>query len=120
MAGLLDAVSANTGILTFGACFPDSVVGFLSDEEGRVAYVQGLFWFFRDILERKAPQSAQKNINLKILRGLPVPVPSDDLQRLFAAIVQSVEQQKASQRAHLDELDTLFASLQSRAFRGDL
>lgn len=38
----------------------------------------------------------------------------------FAAIAESAEQQKASQRAHLDELDTLFASLQSRAFRGDL
>ena len=35
-------------------------------------------------------------------------------------IVESIEQQKASQRAHLAELDTLFASLQSRAFRGDL
>ena len=34
--------------------------------------------------------------------------------------VESVEQQKASQRAHLAELDTLFASLQSRAFKGDL
>ena len=41
-------------------------------------------------------------------------------QRGFAAIVESVEQQKASQGAHLAELDTLFASLQSRAFRGDL
>ena len=41
-------------------------------------------------------------------------------QRGFATIVESVEQQKASQRAHLAELDTLFASLQSRAFRGDL
>ena len=41
-------------------------------------------------------------------------------QRGFAAIVQSVERQKTSQRAHLAELDTLFASLQSRAFRGDL
>ncbi len=111
---------ANTGILTFGACFPDSVVGFLSDEEGRVAYVQGLFWFFRNILERKAPQSAQKNINLKILRGLPVPVPPLNLQHRFATIVASVERQKTIQRAHLAELDTLFAALQSRAFRGDL
>ena len=46
--------------------------------------------------------------------------PPLDLQHRFAAIVESVEQQKASQRAHLAELDTLFASLQSRAFRGDL
>ena len=111
---------ADTGILTFDACFPDSVVGFLSGEEGRVAYVQGLFWFFREILERRAPQSAQKNINLKILRGLPVPAPSNDLQRQFATIVESIEQQKTRHRAHLAELDTLFASLESRAFRGDL
>lgn len=111
---------ANTGILTFDACFPDSIVGFLSDEEGRAAYVQGLFWFFRAILERKAPQSAQKNINLQILRGLPIPFPPLDLQHHFATIVQSIEQQKTTQRTHLAELDTLFASLQSRAFRGDL
>ena len=54
------------------------------------------------------------------LRTLPTPLPPFDLQRRFAAIAESVERQKASQRAHLDELDTLFASLQSRAFRGDL
>ena len=47
-------------------------------------------------------------------------LPPLDLQHRFAAIVESVEHQKASQRAHLAELDTLFASLQSRAFRGDL
>ena len=51
---------------------------------------------------------------------LPIPIPPLDLQHRFAAIVESVEHQKASQRAHLAELDTLFASLQSRAFRGDL
>ncbi len=47
-------------------------------------------------------------------------VPPLKFQYSFAAIVDSVERQKASQRVHLAELDTLFASLQSRAFRGDL
>jgi type I restriction enzyme S subunit len=47
-------------------------------------------------------------------------VPPHDLQQHFAALVTSVAQQKARQRAHLAELDTLFASLQSRVFRGDL
>ena len=111
---------ANTGILMFDSCFPDSVVGFLSNEEGRVEYVQGLFGFFRKILEHKAPQSAQKNINLKILRELLVPVPSFEFQRRFAAIAKSVERQKTQQGKHLTELDALFASLQQRAFKGDL
>ena len=54
------------------------------------------------------------------LKGINFFVPPPNLQHRFAAIVESVEHQKASQRAHLAELDTLFASLQSRAFRGDL
>ena len=62
----------------------------------------------------------QPNISQGIIKSLPIPLPPLDLQNRFATIVESVEQQRASQRAHLAELDTLFASLQSRAFRGDL
>ena len=69
---------------------------------------------------KKAAGAVVKNLNTKLVSQILVPVPPLDLQHRFAAIVESVEQQKASQRAHLDELDTLFASLQSRAFRGDL
>ena len=71
-------------------------------------------------LSRLIAGSTSKHLNVKELRKLPVLLPPLDLQHRFAAIVESVEHQKASQRAHLAELDTLFASLQSRAFRGDL
>ncbi|WP_423925771.1 restriction endonuclease subunit S [Candidatus Palauibacter sp.] len=54
------------------------------------------------------------------LKRISFIVPPLDIQHRYAAIVESIEQQKATQRAHLAELDTLFASLQSRAFRGDL
>ena len=37
-----------------------------------------------------------------------------------AAIVESVEQQKARMRAHLAGQDALFACLQSRVFNGEL
>ena len=69
---------------------------------------------------KKAAGAVVKNLNTKLVSQILVPVPPLDLQHRFAAIVESVEQQKASQRTHLAELDTLFASLQSRAFRGDL
>ena len=36
------------------------------------------------------------------------------------SIVEAAERQKARLRAHLDELDALFSSLQSRAFNGEL
>ena len=71
-------------------------------------------------MARRTKGVAVKGINLGDVKEIPIPVPALDLQHRFTAIVESVEQQKTSQRAHLDELDTLFASLQSRAFRGDL
>ena len=59
-------------------------------------------------------------ISLGRLKELQIHLPPMELQLRFATIVRSIEQQKARQCAHLAELDTLFASLQSRAFRGDL
>ena len=63
---------------------------------------------------------ANRDLGLKRMVKIQMYLPPLDLQHRFAAIVESVEHQKTSQRAHLAELDTLFASLQSRAFRGDL
>lgn len=60
------------------------------------------------------------NINAKEFQAIPIPKPPVDLQRRFAVIVESVEQQKSRMRAHLAELDALFSSLQSRAFNGEL
>ena len=59
-------------------------------------------------------------IGLGRLKELHVLRPPMERQLRFASIVTSIEQQRARQRTHLAELDTLFASLQSRAFRGDL
>ena len=72
------------------------------------------------LLERLSQGVTMPNLNRTMIEGLKVGLPPLDLQHRFAGIVQSVEQQKAIQRAHLAELETLFASLQSRAFRGDL
>ena len=47
-------------------------------------------------------------------------LPPLPLQREFARRVQAVEKLKTAQRASLAELDALFATLQYRAFRGEL
>ena len=75
---------ARTGVLEFDACFPDSVVGFLPRETVRTDYVQAWLGFLQPTLEASAPQAAQKNINLEILRGLPIPVPAITLQDKFS------------------------------------
>lgn len=111
---------AKTGILTFPSCFPDSVVGFSSEHTATTEFIRIWLSFLQKTLEDSAPESAQKNINLAILRNLKLPFPPLALQREFAGRVAAVERLKAAQRASLAELDELFASLQHRAFRGEL
>ena len=74
----------------------------------------------RALLKSKSKTATMTTIDQKALSSVEVVVPPGGLQSRFAVVVESIEQQKASQRAHMAELDTLFASLQSRAFRGDL
>ena len=74
----------------------------------------------QESLENAAPESAQKNINLNLLRNLELPLPGSDLRMAFAKRVAAVESLKAAHRASLAAMDALFASLQHRAFRGEL
>jgi type I restriction enzyme S subunit len=107
---------AKTGILLFDACFPDSVVGFTPNGKTNTEYVQLWFSFVQQHLERTAPESAQKNINLEILRGLRVPLPPLELQEEFAAVAQKVERLRAVQREASRQAEHLFASLLDCAF----
>jgi type I restriction enzyme, S subunit len=59
-------------------------------------------------------------IYYKDLRSLPLPLPPIELQHEFARRVGAVEKLKTAQRVSLAEMDALFASLQHRAFRGEL
>jgi len=102
---------AKTAILTFDACFPDSVVGFIPNDRVRTEYIQQWFSFVQKHLEESAPMVAQKNINLEILRKLDVPVPPIGEQQRFAALVEKVETLRAKQRESEKELEDLFNSL---------
>jgi type I restriction enzyme S subunit len=51
---------------------------------------------------------------------MPIPLAPISLQKEHSKLVAAVESQKQLYRDQLEELDTLFASLQSRAFRGEL
>jgi len=60
------------------------------------------------------------NISKARLQTVPIAIPPITLQKAFASRIASIEELKSSQRASLSEVDDLFASLQHRAFRGEL
>jgi len=109
---------AKTGILTFDACFPDSVVGFVPGEKTNVEYVQYWLSFKQQELEDTAPESAQKNINLEILRGLAIPVPPLSLQEEFAGVVGRVESLRVRMSESTRQVEGLFQSLLTQSFGG--
>ena len=79
---------ADSGILSFDACFPDSVVGFIpSALFPNARYFE---YFIRtakaDLLEF-APATAQKNINLEILNAVLIPLsPLAEQHRIVARV----------------------------------
>ena len=85
---------AKTAILNFDACFPDSVVGFKANENNNNVFIHYWFTFFQAILESQAPESAQKNINLKILSELKVIAPEKSRQDEFSDFVTQVDKLK--------------------------
>ena len=107
---------AKTSILEFDACFPDSVVGFTANEKTNNIFIHYWFSFFQAILESQAPESAQKNINLKILSELKVMVPEKEKQDEFVEFIHQVDKSKVAVQKALDETQILFDSLMQKYF----
>jgi len=63
---------------------------------------------------------SQPTLNIKQLSETTIMVPPIEMQHEFARQVELLEKLKAFHRSSLAELDALFASLQHRAFRGEL
>ena len=71
-------------------------------------------------LEEFSLGATMPNLNKGIVAGLRVSRPPLPLQQTFATRIQAIEALKATHRAALAQLDALFASLQQRAFAGEL
>ncbi len=59
-------------------------------------------------------------VNQDMLEAVELPCPPVDLQREFDARVDSLAEHRSAQQESQESLDTLFASLQQRAFAGEL
>lgn len=74
----------------------------------------------RSRLRALSTGSTHKTIYMRVAEQFRVLVPPIELQRRFAERVTEIAEQQAALRRSADRLDELFASLQQRAFRGEL
>lgn len=84
---------ADTAILGIPMYFPDSVVGAVVDEPNNLRFVELAIRKIKSSLDALAPQSAQKNINLEVLRPLLLPKPSPEEQLRIAQTYETIDSQ---------------------------
>lgn len=88
---------ADTAILEIPMYFPDSVVGAIVDMAYNVRFIELSIRKAKRILDARAPQSAQKNINLQDLRPLLLAVPEKPEQDAIAIRYETLQNQLQSE-----------------------
>ncbi len=121
-------IAANIGetaILDFDACFPDSVVGLLSNNE--ILFNKFLNYFFisfKQKLEELAPATAQKNINVDILEKVKISLPQISEQHQIVKEIESrlsvADKLEEQIKTSLQQAEALRQSILKKAFEGEL
>jgi type I restriction enzyme, S subunit len=71
-------------------------------------------------IERGTSFATVKHISAKQIRAIRIPLPPLETQLKFASLVKLVEQDTSRYKEQISRLNTLFSSLQQRAFKGEL
>jgi len=116
---------AETGILTFDACFPDSIIGIVPNSKiAEIDFVEYLLQFFKTKIQAKGKGSAQKNINMATFKNELFPFPSINEQKQIVKKLNALSAQtKKLERIYqqkLDDLEELKKSVLKKAFNGEL
>jgi len=116
---------AETGILGFDACFPDSVIGVITNpKEAEVGFVEYLLQSFKARLQARGKGSAQANINMGTFENERFPFPSITEQKRIVAELDSLREETeclaSLYERKLTALEALKKSLLHQAFTGEL
>lgn len=107
-------IAANIGdtcILGIPMCAPDSLVGVVPRRADDSAFIEMAVRRRKRFLESRAPQTAQKNINLDDLRPLAIAWPSIDERCLLVARKQAIDIELEKCQAQKNNLMDLRAGL---------
>ena len=114
MAITIAANIAETALLTYPACFPDSDVGFIPDESKcDVRFVEYTFRYLRSGIQHEnvGTGSVQDNTNLQTLGALRFPLPPLPEQRAIANILGTLDDKIELNRRMNETLEAMARAL---------
>lgn len=83
---------AETALLSFPACFPDSVVGFNEDpEKSDIKFIKYALDYYKKQYQKRSQGAAQDNLSLEKIESLKLNVPPVLLQKKIADIIFSYD-----------------------------
>lgn len=83
---------ADSAILGFDACFPDSVIGLtVNDKIANYHYVEYLLQYYKRIIQNQSNGTSQENINLETFEQVYFDIPSLDIQNDISNILYSID-----------------------------
>lgn len=115
---------AETAVLGFDACFPDSVIGVIANpNEAEVGFIKYVLQSFKARIQAMGKGSAQANINLGTFENERFPFPPVPEQTKIVAALDSLREETQRLAGVYDrkmsELGALKKSLLHRAFAGE-
>jgi len=79
---------AETGILTFPACFPDSIIGFIANKDKcDTGFIEYLLQHYKQQIQVYSIGSVQDNINLGTFENIVFDIPPLEEQKRIAGIL---------------------------------
>jgi type I restriction enzyme, S subunit len=122
---IVGANVAETAILNFDACFPDSVIGIVvNPAKANNEYVDYLLQTFKTYLKEKGKGTARDNINLGTFESQRFPFPSvkkqiEIVQKLYALSAETKKLEVIYQQK-INDIEELKKSVLQKAFSGEL
>ncbi len=116
---------AETAILGFDACFPDSIIGLVANpQEADVGFIEYLLQSFKVQIQLMGKGSAQANINLGTFENERFPFPSVAEQKRIVATLDNLSDEtqrlESTYQRKVAALEELKKSLLHQAFTGQL
>ena len=103
---------AETAILSYPMCFPDSIVGFNANpEKSSELFVYYFFEYIKKEIQKSASGSIQDNINIDYLSKMRIKVPEKDYQDKIVEVLSSIDKKILLNNQINQELEAMAKTL---------
>lgn len=103
---------AETGILAYPMCFPDSIVGFTANQaETSEQFMHYIFTYIRQSIQNSVSGSIQDNINIEYLKSLDFKIPEKSYQDKIVSVLSGLDEKIELNSKICSELEAMAKTL---------